>query len=189
MNISTVWHALYWAWIASEVAILLLTRTRRSSGKVQDRGSILILWVVIVLAITGGKWFGEMHPNADFHGAQWVRPFCVLLLAAALALRWTAVLTLGRSFSANVAIRSTQTLHKTGLYRFIRHPSYTGLLLIFVAVGLRTLNWAALVIVLVPILAAMLYRIHIEEAALRGAFGTEYTNYSRTTKRLIPGLY
>ena len=106
MNISTVWHALYWAWIASEVAILLLTRTRRSSGKVQDRGSILILWVVIVLAITGGKWFGEMHPNADFHGAHWVRPFCVLLLAAALALRWTAVLTLERSFSANVAIRS-----------------------------------------------------------------------------------
>lgn len=118
-----------------------------------------------------------------------MHPFCVLFLAAALALRWTAVLTLGRSFSANVAIRSTQTLHKTGLYRFVRHPSYTGLLLIFVAIGLRTLNGAALVIVLVPILAAMLYRIHIEEAALRGAFGTEYTNYSRTTKRLIPGLY
>lgn len=189
MSISTAWHALKWVWIASEVAILLLTRTRRSSGNVQDRGSILILWIVIVLSITMGEWIGDIQPHADFHGAHWVHPFCVGLLAAALALRWTAVLTLGKSFSANVAIHATQKLHKTGLYRYVRHPSYTGLFFIFVAIGLHKRNWAAFAIVLIPTTAAILYRIHIEEAALRGAFGSEYADYSRTTRRLVPGLY
>jgi protein-S-isoprenylcysteine O-methyltransferase Ste14 len=71
----------------------------------------------------------------------------------------------------------------------MRHPSYTGLLLIFLAVGLNTRNWLGLgIIVLLP-LAALLYRIHVEEVALTGAFGTEYMEYSRRTKRLIPGIY
>lgn len=189
MNVSMAWHALYWIWIASEVAILLWTRTRRSTDNVQDRGSILILWGVIVLSITVGDWIGDIQPHADFHGAHWIRPFCVGLLAGALALRWAAVLTLGRSFSANVAIHATQSLHKTGLYSIVRHPSYTGLLLILVAVGLHKRNWAAFAIIMIPTAVAMLYRIHIEEAALRGAFGTEYVNYSSATKRLVPGIY
>jgi protein-S-isoprenylcysteine O-methyltransferase Ste14 len=42
---------------------------------------------------------------------------------------------------------------------------------------------------MVPPFAALLYRIHVEEAALTGAFGEQYTDYSRTTKRLVPGIY
>jgi protein-S-isoprenylcysteine O-methyltransferase Ste14 len=37
--------------------------------------------------------------------------------------------------------------------------------------------------------AALLYRIGVEEAALRAAFGEEYLAYTRETKRLIPGLF
>ncbi len=71
----------------------------------------------------------------------------------------------------------------------MRHPSYTGILLIFVAMGLATRNWLGLgIIVLLPT-AALLYRIHVEEAALTGAFGKEYAEYSQRTKRLIPGIY
>jgi protein-S-isoprenylcysteine O-methyltransferase Ste14 len=42
---------------------------------------------------------------------------------------------------------------------------------------------------LLPTGAALLYRIHVEEQALHGAFGEEYAEYSRVTKRLIPGVY
>jgi protein-S-isoprenylcysteine O-methyltransferase Ste14 len=55
--------------------------------------------------------------------------------------------------------------------------------------GLRTRNWLGLAFSVVPPLLALLYRIHVEEAALTGAFGEQYTEYSRTTKRLIPGVY
>lgn len=189
MDLSTIWTALAWAWIASEIGILLFTRTRRSTGEVHDRGSIVILWVALLVSISLGRWIGATHGETMFHGAHWLRVASVAILAAALLLRWTAVITLGRSFSANVAIRRTQSLHKTGLYRFVRHPSYTGLFFILVAEALRTRNWLGAAVVLIPTTAALLYRIHVEEAALRTAFGEDYAAYSRTTKRIIPGVY
>lgn len=189
MTRSVLWQSLYWAWLASEVAILLLTRTRKGSGNTHDRGSLLILWSTITISLTLGSFYGEAHPHTIFSGAPWVRTLSLFILVAGLAIRWTAVLSLGKSFSANVAIHATQTVHKTGLFRIVRHPSYSGLLLIFVAIGLHTRNWLALAIVCVPTTAALLYRIHVEEAALRQAFGKEYEDYSRSTKRLIPGIY
>lgn len=189
MDLSTLWTALSWAWIASEIGILLLTRTRSSEGEVQDRGSIVILWGALLASIALGRWIGATHPQSIFLKAHWVRVADVAIFAAALLLRWTAVVTLGRSFSANVAIRATQSLHRTGLYRLVRHPSYTGLIFILFAEALRTRNWVGFAVMLVPTMAALLYRIHVEETALRSAFGEEYAVYSRTTKRLIPGLY
>jgi protein-S-isoprenylcysteine O-methyltransferase Ste14 len=88
-----------------------------------------------------------------------------------------------------VAIQKEQKVHREGLYRFVRHPSYSGLLLIFLSVGVHTRNWSALAIAVVPPLAALMYRIHVEEAALNEAFGAEYAEYTRETKRLVPGIY
>jgi protein-S-isoprenylcysteine O-methyltransferase Ste14 len=189
MTLSAFWTILNWIWIASEVLILVITRTRRSSGNVHDRGSLLILWPVIVISITIGTWIGESHPPTIFGGAHWIRSLSLALLIAGLAIRWTAIVTLGRSFSANVAIHANQTLHKTGLFRFVRHPSYSGMVILFVAVGLNTRNWIGLAIILIPTTIALLYRIHVEEAALTRAFGQEYLDYSGCTKRLIPGIY
>lgn len=189
MPIPTLWSALDWTWIASEVVILAATRTRRSSGNVRDRGSLLILWPVIVASITAGTWIGEAQTPTMFGGARWVRTASLAILVIGLAVRWAAIATLGKAFSANVAIHATQTVRKTGLFRFVRHPSYSGLLLIFVAVGMHTRNWLGLAITLIPPTAALLYRIHVEEVALGQAFGQEYSDYSRTTKRLIPGVY
>jgi protein-S-isoprenylcysteine O-methyltransferase Ste14 len=124
-----------------------------------------------------------------FGGAHWVRTLSVAVLAVGLAIRWTAIVTLGKSFSVNVAIHATQTVQKTGLFRLVRHPSYTGLMLVFAAIGIHTRNWLGLAIMLLPTGAALLYRIHVEERALHGAFGEEYAEYSRVTKRLIPGVY
>ena len=189
MTASTLWQALYWAWVASEVLVLVVTRTRQSGGNVQDRGSLLLLWPVIFVSIFAGTRFGETHPHTIFGGAHWVRWASLAMLSAGIAIRWTAIVTLGKSFSANVAIHATQTVHKTGLFRFVRHPSYSGMLLIFAAIGLHTRTWVGLVILLLPTTAALLYRIHVEEAALGKAFGDEYARYSRTTKRLVPGVY
>ncbi len=189
MIIHLVWKTLFWAWIATEALVLLVTRTRRSGGEVRDRGSLLVLWVVVFGAMSVGSGAGAAYEPTAFHAGHWLMDACVGLLALGLAIRWTAIYTLGKSFSANVAIHATQRLNQSGLFRLVRHPSYTGILLIFVAMGLKTRNWLGLgIIVLLP-MAALLYRIHVEEAALTGAFGAEYVEYSRRTKRLIPGIY
>ena len=86
--------------------------------------------------------------------------------------RWVAILSLGKAFSVNVAIRDTQNLKRSGLYHFARHPSYTGMMLMFLALGLAQNSWWACLCLLLPVTAALLYRIHVEEIALNEAFGS-----------------
>lgn len=184
-----MWAALYVAWVVSEIGILLITRRRAAGGQSQDRGSLLLLWPVILASISLGTWYGQVHRPNILGSQSQARLVSVIFLATGLAIRWMAILKLGKSFTAHVAIQDEQRVEKNGIFRFIRHPSYAGLLIIFTGIGLHTRNWVGLAIVIVPIAIALLYRIHVEEAALSRAFGEEYRSYCRSTKRLFPGVY
>jgi protein-S-isoprenylcysteine O-methyltransferase Ste14 len=187
--VSYLWNFLVWGWVASEVLIGIATRTRRGDGVVKDRGSLAILWVTITLAMTaGGIIRGVLGANL-FAGAYWLTEAAMAILIAGLAIRWTAILSLGKAFSSNVAIRSTQKVYRGGLYRWMRHPSYTGMMLAFLAIAVQYRNWISFLVVMLPTMAALLYRIHVEEIALNEAFGAEYAEYSRHTKRLIPDIF
>lgn len=184
---------LYWAWVASELVIAITTRTKTSTGLTRDRGSQTILWIVIITCATLCFRIAYSHPPdifpSDPHARHILRGIAVLVLILGLAIRWTAILSLGRAFSANVAIRESQQLRTIGLYRIVRHPSYLGLELVFLAIALASLNWLAAAIILIPTTGAVLYRIYVEEISLRAAFGQQYADYSAKTKRLIPGIY
>ncbi len=194
MIVSTLWQIFYWVWVASEIGLVIVTRTRRSTGETRDRGSILLLWPVIFFSIWFAMQYGATHPHTLLiHGSPRMqasfRPLGLALLVLGLAIRWFSILSLGRSFSVNVAIHSTQTVYRQGVYSVLRHPSYTGMLLIFLAIGLEARNWISLAVMMIFPTLALLYRIHVEEAALLHAFGPEYADYSRSTKRLLPGIY
>jgi len=189
MIVSLLWRILYWTWVASEVIVGVATRTKHSTGKVHDRGSLVLLWIVIFTCNTAAIWISETVPPTMFGGAQMLKTAGLIVLVVALIIRWTAILTLGKAFSSNVAIRDSQQLNRSGLYSLVRHPSYLGLVLVFLAIGLHSRNWLSFAIVLIPTTAALLYRIQVEEAALLRAFGEEYVAYSKATKRLIPGIY
>ena len=189
MTISLVWKILLYGWTASEIYIVIATRTRRGGGVVRDRGSMLILWLTIVSSITAAEYARYLTPFPIFPGFHWLRLIAIPVIVFGIVVRWTAIFSLGKAFSANVAIRDTQSLYRTGLYSVVRHPSYSGMLLIFLAIAIADRNWLSAAIVLVFPAAALLYRIHVEEAALHHAFGAQYADYCRTTKRLIPGIY
>ncbi len=106
-----------------------------------------------------------------------------------LVVRWYAIIYLGRFFTTNVAIARDHRLIDSGPYRFIRHPSYTGDLLITLGFALIFTNWASLLIIFAPCCAAMLWRIHVEETVLLSALGDNYQNYMQRTKRLVPLIY
>jgi protein-S-isoprenylcysteine O-methyltransferase len=180
---------LFYAWTGSEIALLLVTRTRKSGGQVRDRGSLILLWIAIFGSITATNWVDAWVDAPIFPGVHWLRFVSLTLLIAGLIIRWTAIISLGKAFSVNVAIRDKQTLYRSGLYRFVRHPSYSGLMVCLVAVALGGRNWAGAALVLVPTTAALVYRMHVEEKALLTAFGDDYRAYSQSTWRLIPGIY
>jgi protein-S-isoprenylcysteine O-methyltransferase Ste14 len=186
---SILWQWLYVGWVVLEIVVAVATRTTRSRGNVQDRGSQLILWIAIVGSVTAGEWLQHLVSADIFGRAHWLQWAGISLLIAGIAIRLTAILSLGKSFSANVAIRDSQKINRTGLYRLVRHPSYSGLMIVLLGIGVHSRNWASLAAVMIPTSLALAYRIHVEEKALEEAFGEDYDSYRRTTKRLIPGLF
>ncbi|HEY6111590.1 MAG TPA: isoprenylcysteine carboxylmethyltransferase family protein [Chthoniobacterales bacterium] len=96
---------------------------------------------------------------------------------------------LGRFFTVDVTIEKDHELVTRGPFRFVRHPSYTGVLLAFVGFALSLRNWSALVVILMPIFIAFVRRMNVEEEALSRALGPRYADYTKTTKRLLPRIY
>jgi protein-S-isoprenylcysteine O-methyltransferase Ste14 len=113
----------------------------------------------------------------------------ITLLVLGILIRWAAIYSLGKYFTTKVVIQNDHRLIRTGLYKHMRHPAYTGALIAHLGLGLSFSNWFSLAISSVPYLVAASYRMRVEETALRDAFGDEYEDYSTKTKRLIPKVY
>ena len=75
---------------------------------------------------------------------------------------------------------------ETGPYRLVRHPSYTGVLLILVGTGLAFQSSAAILVILSIFGIAYGHRMNEEETVLVSELGEEYVKYIKKTKRLIP---
>jgi len=189
MNQEYIFHALTIVWTVGEILVALITTTGRGQGKIRDRGTQIILWIVIIASFQIDEWMHHFLP-ADMPGSDsWLRPMAIWVFVIGLGIRAAAIVTLGSAFSANVAMREGQRLQRNGLYSVVRHPSYLGLEMILLACALHARTWACFAVVFIPPTLALLYRIHVEESALRLAFGADYEDYSRSTKRLIPGVY
>jgi len=172
----------------SEVVLSVSRHARASPTASHDRGSLRLLWIVIVVSVGLASAFSDYEPMRIHASARLVQTIALVLLIGGLALRWTSVMFLGRYFTVNVTVLHDHRVVDSGPYRYVRHPSYSGLLLAFLGLGLFFNNWLSLVIVVVPITIALVYRIRVEEAALSAAMGAEYAAYCARTKRLVPGI-
>ena len=106
-----------------------------------------------------------------------------------LLLRWWCFITLGRYFTTVLKTSASQPIVDRGPYRFLRHPSYTGLLLALVGGALMLGNWAGALASFAMVIAAIVYRIRIEERALIATLGDAYRQFSKTRARLMPFVW
>lgn len=186
-----VWYSIHFLlialWIASE--LVLGVRTRSRGGESRDRGSLRLLWVAMPLAIGLGI-AASFVEGTDLPGSAraWYVGGCVAI-ACGLSLRWVSVLVLGRMFTVDVAIREGHELVTRGPYRVLRHPSYTGLLVILGGVGAVFGSWLSLACILGLGLPALVWRIAIEERALAERFGERWREHVRRTWRLVPFVH
>jgi protein-S-isoprenylcysteine O-methyltransferase Ste14 len=95
---------------------------------------------------------------------------------------------LGRNWSGAIQIKENPELVRSGPYRVLRHPIYTGLLAMYIGPAIVTGEWLGVAGVALAI-AAYWRKIRLEEATLRVAFGEAYEKYARNSWALIPGLY
>jgi protein-S-isoprenylcysteine O-methyltransferase len=172
----------------SEMTLAVVKRSRGGPARNRDRGSMLLLWSAIVLGVALA-FAVQGVPSTRLDAPPWiVRTAALVLMAGGLALRWSAILTLGRYFTVDVAVRPDHRVVQSGPYRFVRHPSYTGLLIAFLGMGVFLGNWLSILGLLIPVSFGMLNRVKKEEQALREFLGSTYQDYCKRTRRFIPGI-
>jgi protein-S-isoprenylcysteine O-methyltransferase Ste14 len=182
-----VFYAALFACFAPEWIGTFFQRVEKGA-RVRDRGS----HVWIVTAVGMGVVAGIILVNANFPGTTLQRGqrlqfwIGIAVMLSGLAFRWYAIKSLGRFFTRTVATRAGQYVVDSGPYRLIRHPSYTGGLMMFLGAGVAMTNWAALLAIMAGAALGYGYRVHVEERALCADLGQPYRDYMLRTKRFIP---
>lgn len=178
-------------WLASEVIISKRRSSSSPESRSYDKLSFFVMWVGILVSIAVAvtlMFILRSTGRIDFLSPIFGYVGC-LIIVAGLFIRWGAIRTLGKHFTAQVSIVDDHKIVDTGIYGIVRHPSYLGSLICLIGLGLALENWISLLILFFLPVAATLYRIAVEEKVLLRHFGKDYEEYSRRTKRLIPGIY
>jgi protein-S-isoprenylcysteine O-methyltransferase Ste14 len=176
-------------WRVMEASVDIRTFQRlRAGAKLQDKGSHVVLLCLIVFGLLLGILLAlKVQAFAITSAPDIFFWLGIVLMYAGIALRLYAIKVLGRSFTTSVAVAPDQTVIETGPYRLIRHPSYTGILITLLGLGLSlTSNWLSLLVIMGCALIGFSYRIRVEEHVLQEYLGQRYQEYMRRTKRLIP---
>jgi protein-S-isoprenylcysteine O-methyltransferase Ste14 len=171
-------------------------RRRRSSNpsSQKDKGSLLVVMVAnyvsiglalvikLVPATVGGVGgMPTLSPYLGYLGC--------LVMILGMIIRRTAIATLKRQFTLDVNIVEGHKLVDEGLYAVIRHPAYLGGQITMLGLGLALENWLCILVLFILPLSGHLYRIWVEEKVLLDHFGLAYANYTKRTKKLIPGIF
>ena len=177
-------------WACSE---LWLAWKRRSvdRSRMRDAGTLRLLLVTIYVCIGVAVWLslqapGQLDDPAVRLPLLWTG---LLLMATGLALRFWAIRVLARFFTIDVTIQEGHELIRRGPYRRLRHPSYTGSLMTFLGFGLALGNVWSLLVLMLPVTVAFIWRMRVEERVLAEAFPAQYPDYARQTRRLIPFVW
>jgi len=176
----------YFVWIASEMfgAVLVPRLRGRGATRVRrDRGSgaliILTVFISIGLALSFGYAGVVVLPDRVFY------PGILLMLLGVLVRQW-AIAVLGRFFSLTVRVATDHRVVTRGPYRLVRHPSYTGVLITFIGLGLAVQSLGGLLVLLGVFSLSYGYRMRVEEKTLLSELGQDYASYMKRTKRLVP---
>ena len=144
-------------WIAMEIPRAL---NRRPDARQVDQGSLNFLRLCAVVASVIAALVARIPAGAMPEGPVtfWIG---LAIAWAGIGLRWWSFRTLGRYFTFTVQTSADQPVVTSGPYRFVRHPSYTGIMLALAGVATTYGNWlsvAAFVVVQLVVAAVILRR-------------------------------
>jgi protein-S-isoprenylcysteine O-methyltransferase Ste14 len=176
-------HLTFGCWALLEVVLRVRDFASGRGRGERDRSTRILIGGAVGVAIVAAAAGAPARAPVGYGIAG------TIVMWIGLAIRVWAVATLGSAFRTTVEVTPGQAVVSTGPYRWIRHPSYTGLLLVLGGFGIARGTWPAVAVsVLVP-LAAIVRRIQVEETELIRVLGEPYRSYQARTKRLIPGLW
>ena len=113
----------------------------------------------------------------------------MVVAVGSVMLIMAAVNTLGKEWSVTARLVEGHKLATSGVYAYLRHPIYTGMLGMLLATGVAYSYWVALLAALVIFFIGTMIRIRSEERLLREAFGQNFDDYTQRVSAIVPGLY
>jgi protein-S-isoprenylcysteine O-methyltransferase Ste14 len=150
-------------------------------------------YVLVTLAGSYLMIFGARIPVGWLHAVlfparPWIEIVGIVLTAAGIGFAIWARVYLAGNWSGAVSVRVGHELIRTGPYRWVRHPIYSGLTLALLgtALGMGEVRGFVAVVVLY---AGFKIKSRLEERVMRGVFGLEYEDYSRRTGAILPRLH
>jgi protein-S-isoprenylcysteine O-methyltransferase Ste14 len=173
-------------WAAME---LRQSINHRPEAVTADKGSRPFLRIATAIGVVGAILFSREVPSAMIRPTAIAAWIGLVILWCGIALRFWSFRTLGRYFTFTVQTSSDQPIITDGPYRVIRHPSYAGVLLAVIGLGLYIGNWLSLLILTLAVTCGLVFRIKVEERALLGDVGDAYRTYAATHKRLVPFIW
>jgi protein-S-isoprenylcysteine O-methyltransferase Ste14 len=180
----TIWTVFWVLWILPAVFGKRTVRRQTNGSRIVQIILLLVAYVLIVNGELGWNWLNLRLVPA---GRASTAVGYGLLMAGMLFAGW-ARLFLGGNWSSNVTLKQDHTLIRSGPYRIVRHPIYTGLLvaLLGTAIALGELRCF-----LGVLLAAIAWKIKSksEETLMVQQFGDQYTRYREQVKGLVPYLW
>jgi protein-S-isoprenylcysteine O-methyltransferase Ste14 len=151
-----------------------------------------VVWIrvseiaVIAVYVADVYFWRWTFPLTPWPRAVAITGLLVTLPGVALTI-WSKV-CLGNFFSTTLGIKRDHQLLTTGPYRFVRHPMYSGLLLVILGGALVYNSGAAVVLLLVPFAGFFYWQSAIEEKLFAAHFGEAHARYRAATGRLLPRL-
>ncbi|MGC2173519.1 MAG: isoprenylcysteine carboxylmethyltransferase family protein [Candidatus Sulfotelmatobacter sp.] len=189
-------YTLPYAWLFWGVVLFaylpefaLVTRSRPAPDEKADRGSMKVIMLGGWVGMGGAFAAAGIRAFTITRGQKtWFFAGLVTLLCGSL-LRRHCWHMLGKHFTGDVKASADQPVIERGVYRWVRHPSYTGGMLMYLGTGLALTNWLSALIITSAGATAYLYRVRVEEQALQANLGPRYTEYMRRTKRFVPFVF
>jgi protein-S-isoprenylcysteine O-methyltransferase len=178
---------------------LYISTTKYSSSSDKslsnDRRTFESIWIVIsmsqmftIYCICQGYGM-KIIDESQWKTFVWI-PLSIGLYFLGHLLRKQAIEQLGVWFTTIVRTNKHQPLIDAGWYSRMRHPSYTGVLMYFLAITLLLNNWLGIVGIIVPVCFVFAYRIYIEEQVLRKHFGIKHEQYcDKVPNRIMPKIF
>jgi protein-S-isoprenylcysteine O-methyltransferase Ste14 len=178
--------------IAVWVLFEYLMRMRQRSllrGRAARDPSGVILAACLTASVVASIQLGQHGPLLWPGGRLWPLVVGLVLLAAGVGLRAWSIAVLGRFFQYRIEVQPEHQVVTGGPYRYVRHPSYTGVALVVIGISLAAGDVVGLAAALLLSAAGLAVRIRAEERQLIDALGPEYEEFAAHRKRLVPGLF
>lgn len=170
--------SLYW-----EIAARSASRATRSESKISRAIHVTLANIGLLMVLAPLRGIGRFMPALPMVMGLGLTISFIGLLVGIWARRH-----LGRHWSGEITIKEDHQLIRSGPYRLMRHPIYTGILLLSFGCVLVTGEWLAIVGLSITVLAYA-RKILIEEKNLDKAFGADYALYREASWALFPGIF